>query len=156
MQEAQKVIAQVDDVNEDIDEARNQIDKEQMLIAQSASMLDTAENHEWRNGTHTTGDVVKSSKDLRVAILRQEFVDELVLDRTLKEAFMRPPRCRIGIGTIVFHGGSRADAKKFGFHATPSGKGRYQGRLLIRIKGQKGHGSHGIHHRRGRGFGQHV
>jgi len=36
----------------------------------------------------TTGDVVKSSKDLRVAILRQEFVDELVLDRTLKEEFM--------------------------------------------------------------------
>lgn len=36
----------------------------------------------------TTGDVVKSSKDLRVAMLRQEFVDELVPDRTLKEEFM--------------------------------------------------------------------
>mmetsp|Transcript_38815 Transcript_38815/g.56649 ORF Transcript_38815/g.56649 Transcript_38815/m.56649 type:complete len:892 (+) Transcript_38815:143-2818(+) len=36
----------------------------------------------------TTGDVVKSSKDLRVAVLRQEFVEELVLDRTLKEEFM--------------------------------------------------------------------
>jgi len=36
----------------------------------------------------TTGDVLKSSKDLRVAMLRQEFVDELVLDRTLKEEFM--------------------------------------------------------------------
>jgi ATP-binding cassette, subfamily F, member 3 len=36
----------------------------------------------------TTGDVVKSSKDLRVAMLRQEFVDELVLQRTLKEEFM--------------------------------------------------------------------
>jgi len=36
----------------------------------------------------TTGDVVKSSKRLRVAMLRQEFVDELVLDRTLKEEFL--------------------------------------------------------------------
>ena len=36
----------------------------------------------------TTGDVVKSSKDLRVAMLRQEFVDELVLDRTLREEFI--------------------------------------------------------------------
>mmetsp|Transcript_11305 Transcript_11305/g.16106 ORF Transcript_11305/g.16106 Transcript_11305/m.16106 type:complete len:856 (+) Transcript_11305:207-2774(+) len=36
----------------------------------------------------TTGDVVKSSKDLRVAMLRQEFVDELVKTRTLKEEFM--------------------------------------------------------------------
>lgn len=36
----------------------------------------------------TTGDVVKSSNSLRVAMLRQEFVDELVLDRTLKEEFM--------------------------------------------------------------------
>jgi ATP-binding cassette subfamily F protein 3 len=36
----------------------------------------------------TTGDVVKSSKDLRVAVLRQEFVDELVLDRTLTEEFL--------------------------------------------------------------------
>jgi ATPase subunit of ABC transporter with duplicated ATPase domains len=35
----------------------------------------------------TTGDVVKSSGDLRTAILRQEFVDELVKDRTLKEEF---------------------------------------------------------------------
>jgi ATP-binding cassette, subfamily F, member 3 len=33
----------------------------------------------------TTGDVVKSSKDVKVAILRQEFVDELALDRTLRE-----------------------------------------------------------------------
>lgn len=32
----------------------------------------------------TSGDVVKSSLDLRVATLRQEFVDELVLTRTLK------------------------------------------------------------------------
>jgi ABC-type cobalamin/Fe3+-siderophores transport system ATPase subunit len=36
----------------------------------------------------TTGDVVKSSKDLRVAMLRQEFIDELVKERTLKEEFM--------------------------------------------------------------------
>jgi ATPase subunit of ABC transporter with duplicated ATPase domains len=36
----------------------------------------------------TTGDVVKSSKDLRVAVLRQEFVDELVPERTLQEEFM--------------------------------------------------------------------
>lgn len=36
----------------------------------------------------TTGDVVKSSMDLRTAILRQEFVDELVKERTLKEEFM--------------------------------------------------------------------
>ena len=36
----------------------------------------------------TTGDVVKSTQDLRVAMLRQEFVDELVKDRTLKEEFM--------------------------------------------------------------------
>jgi ATP-binding cassette subfamily F protein 3 len=36
----------------------------------------------------TTGDVVKSSKDLRVAMLRQEFIDELVRERTLKEEFM--------------------------------------------------------------------
>jgi len=33
----------------------------------------------------TTGDVVKSKSDLRVAVLRQEFVEELVLTRTLKE-----------------------------------------------------------------------
>lgn len=36
----------------------------------------------------TTGDVVKSSQDLRVSMLRQEFVDELVKTRTLKEEFM--------------------------------------------------------------------
>ncbi|KAG7352934.1 ABC transporter related protein [Nitzschia inconspicua] len=36
----------------------------------------------------TTGDVVKSSGDLRTAMLRQEFVDELVPERTLKEEFM--------------------------------------------------------------------
>jgi len=36
----------------------------------------------------TTGDLVKSSKDLRVAVLRQEFIDDLVLDRTLKAEFM--------------------------------------------------------------------
>lgn len=36
----------------------------------------------------TTGDVVKSSLKLRVSMLRQEFVDELVLERTLKEEFM--------------------------------------------------------------------
>lgn len=33
----------------------------------------------------TAGEVVKSSKDLRVAFLRQEFVDELVMERSLKE-----------------------------------------------------------------------
>lgn len=33
----------------------------------------------------TTGDVVKSKSDLRVAVLRQEFVDELIPTRTLKE-----------------------------------------------------------------------
>ena len=36
----------------------------------------------------TTGDVVKSNKDLKVAMLRQEFVDELVPERTLMEEFM--------------------------------------------------------------------
>lgn len=36
----------------------------------------------------TAGDVVKSSKDLRVSMLRQEFVDELVPNRSLKEEFM--------------------------------------------------------------------
>ena len=36
----------------------------------------------------TTGDVVKSSAKLRTAMLRQEFVDELVKERTLKEEFM--------------------------------------------------------------------
>jgi ATPase subunit of ABC transporter with duplicated ATPase domains len=36
----------------------------------------------------TTGDVVKSSKALKVAMLRQEFVDELVPERTLKEEFL--------------------------------------------------------------------
>jgi ATP-binding cassette, subfamily F, member 3 len=35
----------------------------------------------------TTGDVVKSSKDVRTAVLRQEFIDELNLDRTLREEF---------------------------------------------------------------------
>lgn len=33
----------------------------------------------------TTGDVVKSSRDLRVSYLRQEFVDGLMLDSTLRE-----------------------------------------------------------------------
>jgi ABC-type multidrug transport system ATPase subunit len=36
----------------------------------------------------TTGDVVKSSRDLRVAMLRQEFVEELVPERTLQEEFL--------------------------------------------------------------------
>ncbi|CAM9802480.1 unnamed protein product [Chrysoparadoxa australica] len=36
----------------------------------------------------TAGEVIKSSKDLRVAFLRQEFVDELVPERPLKEEFM--------------------------------------------------------------------
>lgn len=36
----------------------------------------------------TTGDVVKSKGDLRVAVLRQEFVEELVPTRTLKEEMM--------------------------------------------------------------------
>ena len=36
----------------------------------------------------TSGDVVKSSKDLRVAILRQEFVDELDMERSLFDEFM--------------------------------------------------------------------
>ena len=36
----------------------------------------------------TVGDVVKSSQKLRVAMLRQEFIDELVKERTLKEEFM--------------------------------------------------------------------
>lgn len=36
----------------------------------------------------TTGDVVKSSQDIRVAMLRQEFVDELVKERTLQEEFL--------------------------------------------------------------------
>ncbi|CAN0181109.1 unnamed protein product, partial [Ectocarpus sp. 4 AP-2014] len=33
----------------------------------------------------TAGEVIKSSKDLRVAFLRQEFVDELVMERSLKD-----------------------------------------------------------------------
>jgi ATPase subunit of ABC transporter with duplicated ATPase domains len=36
----------------------------------------------------TAGDVVKSTSDLRVSVLRQEFVDELVMTRSLKEEFM--------------------------------------------------------------------
>eukprot|EP00804_Cyclotella_cryptica_P008341 CCRYP_018324-RB/>CCRYP_018324-RB protein AED:0.46 eAED:0.42 QI:0/-1/0/1/-1/0/1/0/214 len=36
----------------------------------------------------TAGDVVKSHKDLRVAMLRQEFIDEIDLSRTLREEFM--------------------------------------------------------------------
>lgn len=36
----------------------------------------------------TTGDIVKSSSDLRVAMLRQEFIDELVPERTLREEFL--------------------------------------------------------------------
>ena len=36
----------------------------------------------------TAGDVVKSKKDLRVSTLRQEFVDELIPERTLKEEFL--------------------------------------------------------------------
>jgi len=36
----------------------------------------------------TAGDVVKSHKDLRVAMLRQEFIDEIDLTRTLREEFM--------------------------------------------------------------------
>lgn len=36
----------------------------------------------------TAGDVVKSGKDLRVSMLRQEFIDELVPTRTLKEEMM--------------------------------------------------------------------
>lgn len=36
----------------------------------------------------TSGDVVKSKKDLRVSFLRQEFIDELIPTRTLMEEFM--------------------------------------------------------------------
>jgi len=36
----------------------------------------------------TTGEVVKSSADLKLGFLRQEFVDELVVTRTLKEELM--------------------------------------------------------------------
>ena len=36
----------------------------------------------------TAGDVVKSKKDLRVAMLRQEFIDEIDLERTLRDEFM--------------------------------------------------------------------
>ena len=36
----------------------------------------------------TTGDVVKSTKDLRVAMLRQEFIDELVMTRTLRDELL--------------------------------------------------------------------
>ena len=36
----------------------------------------------------TAGDVIKSNKDLRVAMLRQEFIDEIDLTRTLREEFM--------------------------------------------------------------------
>ena len=33
----------------------------------------------------TTGDIVKSSRNLRVAFLRQEFIDELDMSRTLRD-----------------------------------------------------------------------
>mmetsp|Transcript_36961 Transcript_36961/g.68479 ORF Transcript_36961/g.68479 Transcript_36961/m.68479 type:complete len:889 (+) Transcript_36961:95-2761(+) len=36
----------------------------------------------------TAGDVVKSRKDLRVAMLRQEFIDEIDPDRSLRDEFM--------------------------------------------------------------------
>ena len=36
----------------------------------------------------TSGDVVKSSKDIRVAMLRQEFLDELNMTRTLREELL--------------------------------------------------------------------
>ena len=36
----------------------------------------------------TAGDVIKSSKDLRVAMLRQEFIDEIDLERTLRDEFL--------------------------------------------------------------------
>jgi ABC-type molybdenum transport system ATPase subunit/photorepair protein PhrA len=36
----------------------------------------------------TAGDVVKSHRDLRVAMLRQEFIDEIDLTRTLREEFI--------------------------------------------------------------------
>jgi ATPase subunit of ABC transporter with duplicated ATPase domains len=36
----------------------------------------------------TTGDLVKSKSDLRISVLRQEFVDELVPERTLREEFL--------------------------------------------------------------------
>ncbi|KAL7537349.1 hypothetical protein ACHAXR_007755 [Thalassiosira sp. AJA248-18] len=36
----------------------------------------------------TAGDVVKSNKDLRVAMLRQEFIDEIDLTQTLREEFI--------------------------------------------------------------------
>lgn len=36
----------------------------------------------------TAGDIVKSKKDLRVAMLRQEFIDEMDLTRSLREEFM--------------------------------------------------------------------
>ena len=36
----------------------------------------------------TSGEINKSSKDLRVSVLRQEFVDELIPERTLKSEFL--------------------------------------------------------------------
>jgi ABC-type cobalamin/Fe3+-siderophores transport system ATPase subunit len=36
----------------------------------------------------TTGDVVKSSQDIKISILRQEFIDELTLSNTLREELM--------------------------------------------------------------------
>jgi ATPase subunit of ABC transporter with duplicated ATPase domains len=36
----------------------------------------------------TTGDLVKSSKSLRIAFLRQEFVDELDMNRGLKDELL--------------------------------------------------------------------
>lgn len=35
----------------------------------------------------TSGDVLKSKQDLRVAVLRQEFIEDLVAKRTLKDEF---------------------------------------------------------------------
>lgn len=36
----------------------------------------------------TTGDVIKSSRNLRVAFLRQEFIDELEMSRTLRDELL--------------------------------------------------------------------
>lgn len=34
------------------------------------------------------GEVVKSNRDMRIALLRQEFVDELIMERSLKDEFL--------------------------------------------------------------------
>jgi hypothetical protein len=49
------------------------------------------------------GEVVKSNRDMRIALLRQEFVDELIMERSLKDEFLsvfKEVRCHRLIATV--------------------------------------------------------